>query len=243
VSKDVASRRTRILCAEDPRGGKLAPPCTGSSPRRRVQDVVEAAARWSVPDAAAYSYLLGSYLGDGHLAHKPPRTWTLRVSCDGAYPGIKREVRNAMETTFPGHTSRERRYAKGDADIVAITHPALGRAFPQHGPGRKHEREIALTDWQLAITRSHPGELVRGLVHSDGCRVINRFSTRLPSGRVAEYEYVRYFFSNLSEDIRQIFWAHCSLLGIRVTQPNHRNLAVSHRDSVAIMERIVGAKT
>jgi hypothetical protein len=201
------------------------------------------AAGWSVPDEAVYAYLLGSYLGDGHLVHKPPRTWTLRVSCDGAYPGIKREVRHAMETTFPGAASRERRYAKGDADIVAIGHPALGRAFPQHGSGPKHEREIALTDWQLAITRSHPGELVRGLVHSDGCRVINRFSTRLPSGRVAEYAYVRYFFSNLSEDIRQIFWAHCALLGIRVTQPNHRNLAVSHRDSVAIMERIVGAKS
>jgi hypothetical protein len=54
--------------------------------------------------------------------------------------------------------------------------------------------------------------------------------------------YVRGFFSHLSEDIRQIFWEHCALLGVRVTQPNHRNLAVSHRDSVAIMERIVGPK-
>jgi hypothetical protein len=33
------------------------------------------------------------------------------------------------------------------------------------------------------------------------------------------------------------------LLGIRVTQPNRRNLAISHRASVARMEEIVGPKT
>jgi hypothetical protein len=73
--------------------------------------------------------------------------------------------------------------------------------------------------------------------------VINGFKTKLPSGRVAEYSYIRYFFSNLSEDIRNLFREHCELLGIRVTQSNHRNLTVSHRDSVAILEELVGPKT
>ena len=54
---------------------------------------------------------------------------------------------------------------------------------------------------------------------------------------------MRYFFSNLSADIRRIFVNHCDLLGIRVTQSNHRNLTVSHRNSVAILEQIVGPKT
>jgi hypothetical protein len=92
------------------------------------------------------------------------------------------------------------------------------------------------------LTRAEPGALIRGLIHSDGCRVVNRFRTKLPSGRVAEYAYVRYFFSNLSSDIRRIFADHCQLLGIRVTQSNHRNLAVSHRHSVAILDSFVGPK-
>jgi hypothetical protein len=99
-----------------------------------------------------------------------------------------------------------------------------------------------LEEWQLALMSHNPDMLIRGLIHSDGCRCINRVRTTLPSGRVAEYSYIRYFFSNLSADIRQIFKEHCELLGIRVTQPNHRNLAVSHRDSVAILERLVGPK-
>jgi hypothetical protein len=72
---------------------------------------------------------------------------------------------------------------------------------------------------------------------------MNRFRTKLPSGRIVEYCYVRYFFTNYSSDIRQIFRDHCELLGIRVTQSNHRNLTVSHRKSVAILEGIVGPKT
>ena len=45
--------------------------------------------------------------------------------------------------------------------------------FPQHGPGRKHERPIVLEDWQRTIVEEHPGPFLRGLFHSDGCRVMN----------------------------------------------------------------------
>ena len=127
--------------------------------------------------------------------------------------------------------------------IVQICHVALLVAFPQHGPGRKHERRIELTDWQLELTRAHPGALVRGLIHSDGCRTVNRFTTRLPSGRVKEYAYPRYFFSNESADIRAIFCDHCELLGVRWTQSNRRNISISHRTSVTIMDEVVGPKS
>lgn len=217
-------------------------PCDPGRARRTSKAVEQAANEWVVADAAAYVYLLGCYLGDGNIVHKPPRTWTLRISCDRVYAAIEEEIRAAMEATFPESSSRIRPYATGGADVVSITHPAIGRAFPQHGPGHKHLRKIALADWQLALTVTEPAALIRGLLHSDGCRTINRFSTRLPSGRVAEYAYVRYFFSNLSTDIRAIFRAHCELLGVRVTQPNRRNLAISHRDSVAILDQIVGPK-
>jgi hypothetical protein len=191
----------------------------------------------------AYCYLLGAYLGDGHVTHRPPNTWTLRIACDRQYEQIIGEVMTAMELTFPGRRATRIQSSSGASDVLTITIPAVERAFPQYGPGRKHLRPIVLEDWQLELTHAHPGSLIRGLIHSDGCRVVNRFKTRLPSGRVADYSYVRYFFSNLSADIRRIFREHCELLGIRVTQSNHRNLTVSHRDSVAVLEDLVGPKT
>jgi hypothetical protein len=165
------------------------------------------------------------------------------VACDRKYNDIIEEVIAAMESTFPDRRAIRIEASVGLSDVISIITPAIGRAFPQHGPGRKHLRPIVLADWQLKLTRAHPESLIRGLIHSDGCRVLNRFKTKLPRGRVADYSYVRYFFSNLSEDIRRIFWEHCKLLGIRVTQSNHRNLTVSHRNSVAILEDIVGPKT
>ena len=114
--------------------------------------------------------------------------------------------------------------------------------FPQAGRGRKHTRPIVLADWQREVVDAHPRQFLRGLIHSDGCRTINRFKTKLPSGRVAEYEYPRYFFSNLSADIRGLFCEYCERLGVRWTQSNHRNISVSHRASVAILDGFVGPK-
>jgi hypothetical protein len=198
--------------------------------------------RWAVHDSRAYCYLLGTYLGDGTVSLQPPDHWHLDIINDRRYQAISAEILEAMRITFPGSTPRTWPSHAGESDILHVAHPALPTAFPQHGPGRKHTRHIELADWQYELTRADPGALIRGLIHSDGCRTMNTFTTRLPSGRVGDYSYVRYFFTNQSPDIRRIFAEHCELLGIRVTQPNHRNLSVSDRKSVTIMERIVGRK-
>jgi hypothetical protein len=197
---------------------------------------------WRPAAAIAYCYLLGVYLGDGCMSGAPRTAASLVITLDASYPRIVEETAHALELTFPDalvhHFSRK----GGSVAAIRISHPALPFAFPQHGAGRKHKRSIKLLEWQRNLTTRHPEALLRGLIHSDGCRTVNRFSVQLPSGRVGHYEYARYFFSNLSEDIRRIFCEHGELLGIRWTQSNHRNISVSHRDSVALLDQFVGPK-
>ncbi len=150
-------------------------------------------------------------------------------------------MQSAIEATDPATTVCRNR--KPGAVLLAASSILWPIAFPQHGPGRKHKRPIELADWQRKITHDHPKHLLRGLIHSDGSRCINRFKTKLPSSRIAEYAYPRYFFSNLSDDIRGIFCEHCDLLGIRWTRSNPRNISVAHRDSVALMDTFIGPKT
>jgi hypothetical protein len=197
---------------------------------------------WRPRAATAYAYLLGVYLGDGSLAVSARGSAALIISLDARYPTLMAEIESALRSLFLD-TRIARVAGEGNAAIIRLSHPALPFAFPQHGPGRKHNRPIVLLGWQQALTGAHPRELLRGLIHSDGCRTINRFTTKLPSGRVAEYEYPRYFFSNLSADIRRIFCDHCDLLGIRWTQSNPRNISISHRDSVARLDQFVGPKS
>jgi hypothetical protein len=163
------------------------------------------------------------------------------IALDARYPNIVTAAQAAIETTVPGIATHRYRPIENLVRVVASS-PLWREAFPQHGVGRKHERSIELVDWQREITTSHPEALLRGLIHSDGCRTMNRFKTKLPSGRVAAYEYPRYFFSNLSEDIRRIFCEQCELLGIRWTQSNPRNISISHRKSVALMDEFIGPK-
>jgi hypothetical protein len=199
-------------------------------------------ATWRPWDGELYCYLLGSYLGDGHVVQSSSGSATLRITLDQRYPELIAEVKEAIESLEPWLKARRRLHSRGAAVILEATSPVILHAFPQRGPGRKHLRRIELAPWQSQLTANWPQALLRGLIHSDGCRTVNRFKIRLPSGRVGEYEYPRYFFSNLSDDIRDIFCHHCELLGIGWTQSNHRNISISDRRSVALLDRFVGPK-
>ena len=113
--------------------------------------------------------------------------------------------------------------------------------FPQHGPGKKHERPILLDEWQELVLEDHPEEFIRGLIHSDGCRVTN-WTTRLVAGEKKRYEYPRYHFTNESEDIRNLFTDTLDVLGIEWRYNNRNTISIAQRDSVAAMDTFVGPK-
>jgi hypothetical protein len=197
---------------------------------------------WRPADARAYAHVLGLYLGDGCMTNRPRKTPFMVVTLDAAYPALVDEAEAALDAALNPRSVRRYERGGGTYFVLQVAGAWLPAAFPQHGSGPKHHRKIELVDWQREITHAHPDALVRGLIHSDGCRTINRFKTKLPSGRVKEYAYPRYFFTNLSSDIRAIFIEHCDLLGVRCTLSNERNVSVSHRKSVAILEEVVGPK-
>ena len=60
--------------------------------------------------------------------------------------------------------------------------------------------------------------------------------------RVRGYVYPRYFFTNMSSDIRQLFAWACSLVGVDCRADGPRNISVARRESVAILDGFVGPK-
>lgn len=206
----------------------------------RPQDTAYLSGRWRPADPRAYTHLLGLYLGDGCIVVPRRGAPRLIVVLDRRYPAMIEEAAIAFRAVMP--EGRLLRHPRPGAVALVMTHPGWIQAFPQHGPGKKHQREIELAAWQRNLTRRWPRSLLRGLIHSDGCRVVNRFKTALPSGRVVRYSYVRYFFTNYSADIRAIFCEHCDLLGVRWTQSSFKNISIANRASVAILDSFVGPK-
>jgi hypothetical protein len=185
----------------------------------------------------SYAYLLGLYLGDGCLLKHPREVYRLHISLDATHPLIAEECRAAMALAMPDSKVSMRHHARWQMlDVVSYsTHwPHL---FPQHGAGPKHERKIAFEPWQQRIVERYPGRLLRGLIHSDGCRVTN--TIRHPK---KTYSYPRYFFSNRSRDIQHIFCDGCDRLEIAWRQDGPWNISVARREAVAILDRHVGPK-
>jgi hypothetical protein len=152
------------------------------------------------------------------------------------YPGIVAECVNAVEAVAPGTAYVLRRR---DSRAVEVSNywKHWTCLIPQHGPGRKHTRSIVLTDWQWRIVAAHVKPFLRGLIHSDGTRIIaterkGRYVRRAP----------RYGFSNRSEDILGIFRAACEIAGVHCTRASQKQIAVYSKSAVARLDEFVGPK-
>jgi hypothetical protein len=181
-----------------------------------------------------YSYLLGLYLGDGHLVTSA-RVPVLRIACADAWPGVMDECEAAMRTVLAKSVQRVRKQGCTSVQSYSNHWPCL---LPQHGPGRKHERPIVLADWQEPIVEEHAAPFVRGLIHSDGSRFINRVKV---SGRT--YEYPRYMFTNESVDIMALCARSLDRLGIDWRMSRRNTLSVAKRAAVARLDEFVGPKS
>ena len=160
-----------------------------------------------------YAYLLAQYLGDGTLFRTRKGLCGLRIASDAQYSGIIEECCQAIE-----RIKGRRPYVRYHRDKRLATITSGWRAWPcllpQHGPGRKHHRTIALAVWQVPIVEAHPGRFVRGLIHSDGWRGMNRVRVK---GR--DYAYPRY---PVLESIRR----HPDAVHLRVRPSRGRMAAV-----------------
>lgn len=187
-------------------------------------------------DARAYGYLLGMYLGDGCLS-RCGRVWRLRVTLDAAYPGIIEECASAVDVVGEGRRVLVlRRRSQRCAEVSAYWKhwPCL---IPQHGSGRKHQRPITLTRWQHDLIVADPRPFLRGLIHSDGSRLV---ATERKGAYVRRAP--RYTFRNRSEDILGLFCTACDLAGVHYTRPSSSQIAVYRKDAVATLDEFVGSK-
>lgn len=179
-----------------------------------------------------YVYLLGLYLGDGCISRHRRGVYRLRIVLDVKYPGIVDSAAVAMGAVRPGPVLRQLR-PQNCFEVSAYWKcwPCL---FPQHGPGRKHTRRIELTHWQKALVDRWPEQLLRGLIHSDGCRFQNTGTN---------WSWPRYSFTQLSDDIRRIFCDTCDLIGVRWTASGKHTIYVSRKADVATLDDFIGPKS
>jgi hypothetical protein len=107
----------------------------------------------------------------------------------------------------------------------ASTRVTRGEVAPGHSVG-KHSHETTGRRW------SYSQLLLRGLIHSDGCRSVN-------TGRNSSCP--RYSFVNRSDDIRQIFCDACERAGVGSADATGR-VYVPRKADVELVDQFIGPK-
>jgi hypothetical protein len=187
----------------------------------------------------AYSYLLGLYLGDGCITRMRKGVFALNIACCDDWPGLIAAARDAMSAVMP--VSKVFSVQRRGCTEVKSTSKHWPCLFPQHGPGRKHQRKIELAPWQRAIVEAYPGDFARGLFHSDGWRGINRVRRPVTDGD-RWYEYARYLFINMSKDILRLCGEALDMLDVEWRFSKPTTISVARRDAVARLDEFVGPK-
>jgi len=180
---------------------------------------------------APYAYVLGMYLGDGCISRER-RVWRLRIVLDKKYPAIIDRCREAIDTLMTSQRAAVRALPKNCVEVSMYSKhwPCL---FPQHGPGKKHTRRIALEPWQQALVDQATEEFLLGLIHSDGCRVVAN-----DRGVMS----IRYHFSNRSEDIIGLFTAALDALDIPWTRSTKYIVSIYRKAATARLDTFIGRK-
>lgn len=190
-------------------------------------------------DESSYAYLLGLYLGDGHIVRGPRDVYVLAIACSDDWPGLMAAARQAMAAVMPA--SSVSGVKQTGCTMIKSYSKHWACLFPQHGPGRKHQRKIELAPWQEVIVRRYPGEFARGLFHSDGWRGVNRVRRTLADGD-HWYEYPRYLFGNEAADILWLCGEALDQLGVAWRFSRRNSISVARREAVARLDEFVSPK-
>jgi hypothetical protein len=173
-----------------------------------------------------------SDLGDGTISSHRRGVYRLRIKTDARYPGIIAECAAAMAAVMPRNRVLIQQVPSCAVEISSYSR-AWPTLFPQHALGRKHRRKIELAPWQARIVERFPRQFLRGLLHSDGCRVLDRVNGK---------DYPRYLFDQLSDDIRRLFCDTCDRLGVEYTLSRWNTVSIARAGSVALVDSFVGTK-
>ena len=134
----------------------------------------------------AYAALLGLYLGDGHIA----RSRSLLLPACLQRPGTSTDHRRRRSTCSAG-SGRAAKSTQSRQPGCIVTYSdleALALPLPAARPGPQARAPDRPGGVAARDRLSHPGPFLRGLFHSDGCRV-NNWTTRVVAGEMKRYDY------------------------------------------------------
>jgi len=175
----------------------------------------------------SYSYILGVYLGDGHIT-KMARTYRIRIFQDTKYPGLIKLHGDELSNLLDKNKICLVKNANSNCMVIVAYSCILPIIFPQHGAGRKHNRKIKLEEWQEEIIKRFPIEFISGLLYSDGCIFYSK-------GKLC------YEFSNMSKNILEIFEWVCDLLNVKHTR-TWKSVNIRKKSEVEKIAKLVPTK-
>jgi hypothetical protein len=190
-------------------------------------------------DERAYAYLLGLYLGDGHLILGKNGVWLLSITCCDGWPGLMEQAWLAMPAVMPA----AKVFAAQERVVpTSRAHPSTGCACSRRmGLGGNTSARSSWNRGRSGSWRSIP--VTSPAAFFTPTAVVRSTGS---GGPVKDgdrwHEYPRYFFVNHSADILRLCGEALDQLEVMWRFSKPTTISVARRRSVARLDVFVGPK-
>ncbi len=179
---------------------------------------------------AAYTYLLGMYLGDGWISRSVERG-----GCE--YPATRNTRPSSTDVAKQRHGHSEADRVDGEAEGQLLGHQFVFESLALSVASTRTRSQAPQTHRVGSLAAGHRRPRDRGIrPGADSQR-------RVPSRRERSRGHsVRYHFSNRSEDIIGLFTAALDLLGITWTRSDDHTVSIYRKEATAMLDEFVRPK-
>ena len=146
IARRLGVPRTTV---RDWRNPRYAPRPTAGAAHARAAGGRRRGSRSATPTTQSCSASISATATSRALA----RTEQLRLSLDAKYPNVNDEIDALLRRCFPDNRVGRVLLDGGSTVVLHVYSSHLSCLFPQAGPGKKHERAIALEPWQAETGR------------------------------------------------------------------------------------------
>lgn len=162
---------------------------------------------WNEKQKRSYSYIMGFFLGDGHMYRHKKNSFCFCLTNQASYINMNNRLIENLKILFPTKNIRIYKKKGSDCNDILFQATCMDELFP-HGSDAKHTRKIELKEWQREICiNSYPKEFIKGLIESDGSRYA-------ADGK----NQIVYQFNNCSTDIHSLLHEACKIEQLYFTQ-------------------------
>lgn len=169
---------------------------------------------WTEDQRQAYSFLLGFFLGDGHITGDK----SFKITNYIYFEEMNNRIIDNINILYPEYRVKVYKKKNCNAIDICVHSKNFCGLFPKY-KGKKHNTILFFETWMLDIIDQYKESFITGLIESDGCI------------QITSKGYFQISFKNMSTQLHELLHKNLKQLNIEYSYTNNSGVYLTRLSS------------